>query len=338
MVDVAVRYKRFRGMDSWVDTSVEDGVLHFRPVLSVLLREEEVGGLLKGGKWEIVNSQGAQKPLRRLIVMRGGGIGDLVMLVPALVQAEKEGYKVWLVTAEQHTEVVSVYKRFPVVTKMDSNGEICLISKRIKLDGVVEKSEDRISVDRVKLFGRFMGLNEELDGTLVRYPRSEVRVKEVRKRFGLEGRYCLVAMNAMVAIRSIQFSWIKRLAELVSDIKLVLVGSGGSAGKFNGKSLMGQTGITDLVLLMQGASFFVGADTGTSHIAEATGTPGVVIGGHISPDLRFSKYECVKRFYKDLICVKRRRECYDCLHHDIPCMSVEVKRVAVDLENRALQR
>ena len=81
-------------------------------------------------------------------------------------------------------------------------------------------------------------------------------------------------------------------------------------------NLCGETELLDLIPLCEGARFVVGNDTGTAHVAAASGTPMVVICGPTDPRQVKPLGREVVTMQADLPCIN----CYfySCDHHS--CM------------------
>ncbi|HTB85358.1 MAG TPA: glycosyltransferase family 9 protein [Candidatus Sulfotelmatobacter sp.] len=56
------------------------------------------------------------------------------------------------------------------------------------------------------------------------------------------------------------------------------------------RSLCGQTGLMELAEVIRRATMFVGADSGPAHLANAAGTPGVIMLGHFKSFQRYLPY------------------------------------------------
>ncbi len=95
-------------------------------------------------------------------------------------------------------------------------------------------------------------------------------------------------------------NWIK-LLDLIIDkygIKLVEIGKINSLDfqHPNFKSLVGQTSLIDMMKIIQSAQFFIGIDSGPTHMANAFQVPGLVLCGEFS---FFKTYMPYSGFYQD---------------------------------------
>jgi ADP-heptose:LPS heptosyltransferase len=123
---------------------------------------------------------------------------------------------------------------------------------------------------------------------------SPQSVEKLLKRLNLtRGKYAVLGIGARYKKK--EYPHFRELAKILSRrLKVVLIGdkrdyerSKGWEGVLN---LCGKLSLSESLEVLKGAKFFVGNDSGATHMARAVGTPVAVIYGGTHPCLGFAPY------------------------------------------------
>ncbi len=125
---------------------------------------------------------------------------------------------------------------------------------------------------------------------------NDSRTEEILNRFNLE-RDNYVVLGIGARYRKKEYPYFERLSKLLikeTGLKIVLIGDGADYEKSKGwKGVINLCGKLDLngsLHILKGAKFYIGNDSGATHMARAVGTKIAVIYGGTHPCLGFSPY------------------------------------------------
>jgi ADP-heptose:LPS heptosyltransferase len=293
---------------------------------------EQVEKLLRG---DIIDQSPILKDAGTL-VLRMGGIGDLILLSSSL-KAYKEVHpdeKLIFATSPQHIDVLKdvpfLDKIIPIPDSYKSSF-YKVIDLRYKIEspevGGILDSEIYKTVSRSDVFDRLMGLENAKKDFYVNV--DEEKVKEVKKAIGYSKKYRYIGIQVTCTsnTRTIPPEYVPEIVKQfrkVKDLKIVVFGNeefwhGRRMGKENfekkkiGKvrtvNLMGETNQAEMIALCSIMDYIISPDSAAVHIAGALRKKCLGLFGNMDPYLRIYYYPTVKALYpkNELPCVP----CYD---------------------------
>ena len=275
------------------------------------------------------------------LVLRMGGIGDLIMLSSSLKAYEEvhPDEKLIFATSPQHMDVLKdapfLDKIIPIPDSYKSSF-YKVIDLRYKLEspevGGILDSEIYKTVNRSDVFDRLMGIENAKKDFYVNV--DEEKVKEVKKAIGYSKKYRYIGIQVTCTsnTRTIPPEYVPEIVKqfrTVKDLKIVVFGNeefwhGRRMGKENfekekiGKvrtvNLMGETNQAEMIALCSIMDYIISPDSAAVHIAGALGKKCLGLFGNMDPYLRIYYYPTVKALYpkNELPCVP----CYDWIN---PC-------------------
>lgn len=257
-----------------------------------------------------------KKKAKGTLVIRMGGLGDLVMLSSGLREMVSRGETVTIATLPQFVPFMTSFGIGKVIAIQDIGRYT--FEKVIDLRFAVEPKElgqtckgswaDYTTKDRSDAFDELLGV----------YPARKwfevpvsVKAKEkvARTLAGLWEASLVVAVNAcMVAsARSIPPKYIAPLCQkLTKRLNAVVVLFGATQPWNRGLkdlvipgvvNLVDRTSLEEMVALLSLSDVVVTPDTGSLHVAAALGKPTVALFGNINPRTRISYYPTVRALY-----------------------------------------
>lgn len=243
------------------------------------------------------------------VVRRVGGIGDVLMVTPALRQLKKDFPSLHITYAiDMHTTGNNVYyelmKNAPFV---DSLVDARFVQHG-SYDAVVDVSSvclrfersDLPPINRVDLFGRAMGVRHISDRCSWYKPLGqELAIADLlyAPHKALGKRIVVLHTASMEEKRCWPIEKYVSLVEraLVDKFPVVFVALDfnnklGSWSKYSNCIDASNTNVREMSALISEADFFVGPDSGPMHIAGAVGTKSFVIFGSVPPAARINYY------------------------------------------------
>ena len=112
---------------------------------------------------------------------------------------------------------------------------------------------------------------------------SAAEVEEVKRKFGLIGRYAVLAPGAEYGPAK-RWPYFAELSQKLRVPVVVLGSAKDSQPGIGGMDLTGKTTLDEAIVLIAGADFVVSNDSGLMHVAAATGRPQVALFGSSSPE------------------------------------------------------
>jgi ADP-heptose:LPS heptosyltransferase len=273
-----------------------------------------------------------KRRMKGTLVIRMGGLGDLVMLSSGLREMVRRGETVTLATLPQFVPFMAALGVGKVI-KVQDIGRFSF-DKVIDLRFSVEPKElgqickgtwaDYTTKDRSDAFDELLGVYPARKSFEV--PVSPAALKKVDALLSSLKGLRVVAINAcMVAsARSIPPKYVRPLCRMLANLGVGVV-LFGSSQPWNRElkdlsvhgvvNLIDRTSLDETVALLSLADVVVTPDTGSLHIAAALGKPTVALFGNINPRTRISYYPTVRPLYP-----QGEVECAPCwdLH---PCSS-----------------
>ena len=275
-----------------------------------------------------------KKKMKGTLVIRMGGLGDLLMLSSGLRELIRRGESLTLATIPENMAFMKMLDLGPVISVEDIGryefervrdlrfavepkemGSIC------KSDWTTYTTEDRSDAFD-KLLGIFPARKHFAIPAMPSYPS----VALVNKLKPFHDGFILVNASMGASARAIPLNYIvplcKKLLKL-TDKGVVLVGASQNWNHEIVKNidipgvvnLIDKTETAEMISLCALAGLVITPDTGTLHIAAALGKKTIALFGNINPRTRMSYYTTVRALYPqgELHCIP----CWD-LH---PCLS-----------------
>ena len=270
-----------------------------------------------------------------VLILRWGGIGDLVMLSPSL-RAMKQKYPNLSITLASKWPMVlngmpylkaSIPIEQAVTKDYDSVIDLRMMVESAGTGGLLPDTLYK-SVNRMEMFGRLLGIEIE-DFSADAYVDPS-RIQRLRSMIGHADGIIGIQATCTSNLRTIPPDYLPGLIELLGSTgktKVVLFGKleywHGRRLKVDLKNLGGgdiinlvdRLDIQDLVPLVSLCDLVIAPDSSAIHIAGALNIPCLALFGNIHPYLRTHHYRSVTNLYPDgeLDCIP----CYDLIN---PCL------------------
>lgn len=209
---------------------------------------------------------------KTVCVKRMGAMGDVVQVEPVLRYFYEQGYKVYLKTSEPFYGLFDSqpYPVFPAEEKTSWD-------VYIDLDMAYE---NRPEMNHIEAYFDVFGEKEKANEPKIKYPGSFILEPKSYVVFHMDSRE-QVYRNPVI-------EWSDVINHFITneDLKVVIIGHGGEAEVFSDiteaihfKYLSTQ----ELVKLIANAAYFVGVDSGPSHIAVACNVATQIFFGSVLP-------------------------------------------------------
>lgn len=279
--------------------------------------------------------------MSRILIKRGGGIGDLIMLTPALDELKRCGHEIFIDT--KHPEIFHLN---PSVTRCNAGFPDHKYEVIHDLEGAVEpweivKGDKAIPMDdyktlpRIDLWCRQLGLQTPKH-PVVKYFLSPEEITTAKTLLSKCTRpIILIVLTCTSAYRTYPLQpLLTALKELSHSYDVVLVGDHGGwhhQWTLPMRDFIASSSIIDLshshlfTLRMLGgllgvADLVISNDTGPLHMAAALNKPTIGLFGPIDPSTRTSYYPTVVPLTAKPLC----------LCHDMPtkndCPDVDIRK------------
>ena len=274
-----------------------------------------------------------------ILVIRMGGIGDLIMLTPSL-RALKKFYPKKHITLATKPEHVVVLSGLPyideVITIKEANEErydsVIDLRYRVESPEVGGSLDTGLykAVNRIDMFGKLIGV--EVEDRQVDVNLDKSLIPEIRKLLSYNRRFRWLGIQATCTsnLRTMPPEFIPELVEKFAkfkNLKVVLFGNSefwyGRSSKVDLKTLKHRkvvnlidkiTDVSDLVALCSLMDYIIAPDTAAVHIAGALKKPCIAVFGNMPPFLRTKYYSTVTTLYPE-----GELECIPCYDFTNPC-------------------
>jgi ADP-heptose:LPS heptosyltransferase len=287
--------------------------------------------------------QGQNLTNKKLLVMRTGGIGDLLFILPNLIYLKRQ-YPTCKIVFSTSPQYHSMVKRWiddgyidKVIALPFSDAEFKSAQYHLSFEGVIERTEVSKTTNAYKLFSQWMGLN--LPSNLL-HPKQSVSDKLITEvesilytnlNIDKTDKLCAIQLKASSPIRTPhpeQF-WLPIIRQIIGrGFKIVITDnpqlhdqidkiidkyfSGLKENIFNFAKY--SKDISYAIALSKIVDVVVGTDSSLIHIAESVGTTNFGIYGPFPGSVRVSNY-----LYGDWIDCKF--DCAPCFTHGHrPCI------------------
>jgi ADP-heptose:LPS heptosyltransferase len=243
------------------------------------------------------------------IIRSVGGIGDVLMITPALRELKLRYPKSKLTFAvDRHTTSGDNYyelvKNAPFIDHIIDARDVVHANYRHTTDiSAVCIPYERVGlppVNRIDLFANYLGMASLKD------KRPFYRVEPSEKAQALDlvgdktGKLIFISVGSMEGKRCWSQGLNDKWPELVSSLSQRIPGVRFIVNDFTGKApilktyknviYLEQTSIRKLAALISISDHFVGPDSGPMHMAGALGVPSTVVFGSIPPEARVNHY------------------------------------------------
>jgi ADP-heptose:LPS heptosyltransferase len=276
-----------------------------------------------------------------IVVTRDMGLGDLLLLVPAIRGMKRvyPGLRITFATSSRYIPLfdggwIGDVER--VVSLLSLQGRF----NSIDLRGYSERATDKNTHHRTDVFANYLNvlplLPEEYD---VRIPLSDEEVVQAGMRLsaaGWDGVRPLVGISAGASAkyRSIPPSTVANLAATLigRGMRVVMLDDRPMGVSAEGVIDMGgKTTVREFAAFVSLCDATVSGDTGTYHLASAVGTPNVAVFSIVPPELRSAHYPLTENiFHRELPCAP----CWGVGCAATPCLT----RVSIGELTDALER
>ena len=290
---------------------------------------------------EILDRKIERKVEEGVLVVRMGGIGDLVLLSSSL-RAYKEAHPNEKLTLATKPENMGVLKGAPFLDKIISipnsyKSSFCKIfDLRYKVEssqvGGILNTELYKTVNRSDIFDQLLGVSSEKKFYVI---VDKKVVASLKKKLHYSKRYKWLGIHATCTsnIRTFPPKTVKGLTELFSKVKKLKIVVFGHVefwygrnkdievfdligkGKKNVINLMGKTSLEEMSGICSFMDFIVGPDSAAIHIGGALEKKTLAVFGNMDPFLRVYYYPTVKALYP-----RNELPCIPCWDFNNPCV------------------
>lgn len=292
---------------------------------------------------EVLNREVIKKKFgSKILVVRMGGVGDLIMLTPSLREVNKlYGSKIVLGTVPAN---IPVLEGLPYIDKIvpiglaENEPVDSIVDLRYKVEspevGGTLNTKLYTSVNRIDMFARLMKVN--LKDRKVDVAVSPDKVLEMKALIQYDSKYKYLGIQATCTsnLRTIPPEYVPGLIKKFTKIRNLKVVIFGRSEFWYGRqplvdlkrikgrkiiNLMGKTSdVGSLVALCSIMNYIVAPDSSTVHIAAALGISCIALFGNMSPYLRVAYYPTVISMYP-----KEELPCIPCWDFRNPCLVYE---------------
>ena len=240
-------------------------------------------------KWLRANPSGC------VLLLRGGGVGDLLFLTPALREVRRRfpNCHLHVAVAPHHRRVMQGNPAIDALTSRDEAYETAPHPFLVDLNYYLEAANDQQEVNRVNLFARALGLNGLADTNLAYAVTDEEREWVAETLRDLPRPIVAVQPHGSNPARH---ATAERMQQICAALKargwsVVTVGLYAPADGWGSDLHIGdQVALGQKAAVLEAANAYLGMDSGLTHLANAVGTPGVALYGPIDGALRVTGY------------------------------------------------
>jgi len=282
--------------------------------------------------------------MKKVLVIRYGGIGDIITTLPVIKSLKESGYSVVLASNSRYKGLSLRYTDIDGFICVDNTFFLPAFAGESNLDflNFIKQFDVIISyTDKEEIFSKT--LKRSFRGTIIFHPVSPEKIKKHIVEYLLEPVHNLIdklSINPELKINppskkdffiihpgsgSPYKNWEKErflslYQRLSTNMKgIILLGYAESKHRdfwyknIDAPNIIKTEGIEDLIPYAEKAHFYIGNDSGISHLFSATGTPSVVIFGPTSPLIWSPRGKNVKILYKEERCspcrIEKRKTC-----------------------------
>jgi heptosyltransferase-3 len=223
-----------------------------------------------------------------IYIYRSGGMGDVLWLEPVLQQLSKQYSKVYL-----YTNFYELYENYPfknVIVKKIPSGFFRIFLKLLnffstkkkyhRIDGYCYEAFPKMHI--LNAYQTYFNLTQTQE-----YPKLYLSSKENNTRLIKEQQYAIIHLepNAKLNFRKVYgVNWNVVVASLEKQgIKTIIVGN--NPDPIDGATVF-KGSIGELIQIVKNAQFFIGVDSGPSHIAASLQVPSLIFFGAVNPEFR----------------------------------------------------
>lgn len=238
------------------------------------------------GRWGAHLKERMKKPIttERIIVKRAGAQGDVILATP-VIRALRILYPMSSIIVK--TVCRDVLAGNPDITEVNAAPGVKDSDFVVDLDMAYEKAPFKHIIQAYAEAANVQLLTED-DWRPRLYPTDTARIVALQ-RMPATARYAILhpgAISGWVGRQWPMQHWVK-VATMIESFgyKTVLVGNEATP-KIPSTLDFRNVSFAHFVAIMERASLFVGLDSMPFHVAQATGTPSVVLFGSVDPSLR----------------------------------------------------
>ena len=283
-------------------------------------------------KFPIYNSK-----RRQVTFIRDMGIGDVLMVMPSLRAVKKKYPHIEMRYAVQRL-YVPLFEDFEIPTGAieDLNGRLNVVDLR----GYSERASDRRTAPRIDVFARYLQVHPLEDRAIRLRFDNEAEVNHVIGKMRNAGATFTkpligLALRGSTAVRTIPTETSRAFAALAVEqgCEVMLLDQEQIGWSEPGViDATGHLSVRDLAVATKYMDVVVSSDTGLYHIANAVGTPAVVVFSTIDPDLRTRYYgQCSVIWHGNN---RNGCPCFDAGCHDLQCLKAVTPYEIMDQASR----
>lgn len=236
--------------------------------------------------------------MKRLLVTRDMGLGDMLMLGAALraLRGVCPDIEIVLSTTSGWVPLLQDQPGIDSVILMGTEPDAGQFDQHINLVYWVETAQTRLTRHRTDVFGEALGLDEVPDKSVI-VPLTKDERRSAQAELNGAGRPLVgVAYRGSTNARSYPMDQITGLCHEITGrgMGVALIDHGPQphvALPEGALRLCGTQGARELAGVVSALDCVVSTDTGLVHLAAAVGTPCVAVASSIPPEMRWSAYE-----------------------------------------------
>ena len=245
--------------------------------------------------WEIQPLAELLRPGARALVIRNMGLGDVLMLTPALhALHEQRGVRVHVASYARYLPLLWGLEWLEATYALGTDYGATRFDAVVDLNWAVESGAEVEQLPRAEIFAQRLGVS-----LTRRHPFYQVAASERERAQRQLGRWrqplAGIQVHASCPQRSYPAQHILRLTELLQAEGCTVAFFGEwwegqlPAGVIN---LVGGCSLRQAAALIEQMAVMICPDSGLLHLATAVGTPTVGLFGPIPPRLRTAGYPC----------------------------------------------
>lgn len=296
------------------------------------------------------------KTAKKIIVKRGQGMGDVLMMTPVMRKIKELNPNCYLVFA-CFPMFMELFKHIPYIDRVVENsqvgfeGDSCWILEAdgsktqfdylVNCDGIAERADEKTlsTVHRIDIFGEVAGLQLQPHEHRMDYRITEEEFEWARiflKDKGIQSsdKILGMAVRSTARNRNMDASRFREIAKMAADAgwRIIIFDHDPTFG-WEGKGIInmaGKTTLRQLGALISHCTMFFGPDSGAWHLSSAINVPNVVYFGAMDWKLRVTMPR-TKVIFRNVPCYPCNR--YDChWQNKYECIDIEPARCWYTIE------